>query len=797
MSITKIQLLGIGGILFSFLIVVVLAYDYSQEAIKVGETSTNVIAPIQSDLQKTNRLLSNSSNAFLRFIHRDRITNEDVREVFGRLAQLEKNLVGRMQGRTGYSLLRERPARKARAAFGDYSEEELQDSADDTAVQLKSIVVENLVEVRNAVLDATPISQTEPRLKRHIEAYSNLATSADIFFRRYTLRDRINLNAAIQPVDQAIQIFDRLPVNVLDNRDHDNHQDIDLVSKSEGSILSKIRKALTHYRATLYSLADAEDSGATGTAYIESRSAAAQALYDSQIRVAVGTRTLDEHLRALQENTLASGRRHQREFLILAVVTLCFSMAFLGFMGSTITKRIGSLVGAVKRMSAGDFELQVKEHGNDAFGQLTGGFNAMAQELRAKEEALARRIAELDDTRRHLHEANEDLERRVAERTVELRQSEDRFKQFAASSSDWLWEQDENLRFTFLSNEVQSKSGLAAAAHIGKTRREVVHRGVTEEQWRQHQADLDARRPFRDFVFERIDENGTIQHISIDGVPIFDTNNRFRGYRGTATNITERKLMEADLIVAKQEAEAASHAKSAFLANMSHELRTPLNAIIGYAELMQEEAEDRDDDVLREDLTRVRNAGNHLLSMINNVLDLSKVEAGKMDVSLDQVDLEVLIAETADTVRPLMMEKDNVFLVDNVTEIRSLITDSQKLRQALLNLLSNAAKFTRSGEVRLSVCQDDQNWLRFEVSDTGVGMTEEQLSKVLDPFTQADSSVAQKYGGTGLGLAITKKFVEILGGQFDIESELGQGSRFTISLPIHQAEASGITALTA
>lgn len=168
-----------------------------------------------------------------------------------------------------------------------------------------------------------------------------------------------------------------------------------------------------------------------------------------------------------------------------------------------------------------------------------------------------------------------------------------------------------------------------------------------------------------------------------------------------------------------------------------------------------------------------------------------------MEVSLDQVDLEVLIAETADTARPLMMKRDNVFLVDNATEIRSFITDSQKLRQALLNLLSNAAKFTRSGEVRLSVCQDGQNWLRFEVSDTGVGMTEEQMSNVFNPFTQADSSVAQKYGGTGLGLAITKKFIEILGGQFDVESALDQGSRFTISLPIRQVDAAGVTALTA
>jgi len=226
---------------------------------------------------------------------------------------------------------------------------------------------------------------------------------------------------------------------------------------------------------------------------------------------------------------------------------------------------------------------------------------------------------------------------------------------------------------------------------------------------------------------------------------------------------------------------------------MRHELRTPLNAIIGYSELLQEEAEDRKDDALFDDLNKVRNAGNHLLGLISNILDLSKVEAGKMEVEFHETKLDELLAEIDNTAQLLVTEKGNTFEVFNNATVTTFATDTQKLRQGLLNLLGNAAKFSKDGEVRLEVTQEPTGWLNFIVSDTGIGMNADQLSKILEPFTQGESSTAKKYGGTGLGLAITKNFVELLGGRLNVESEPGQGSRFTISLPIQQAEGAGTT----
>ncbi len=278
-------------------------------------------------------------------------------------------------------------------------------------------------------------------------------------------------------------------------------------------------------------------------------------------------------------------------------------------------------------------------------------------------------------------------------------------------------------------------------------------------------------------------KDGTMVDVEVLGVPVMVDGERV-GLMGLYHDITE-------LLRARQEAEAANSAKSQFLASMSHELRTPLNAIIGYSEMLQEEVTDLGHLQFGGDLEKINTAGRHLLALINNVLDLSKIEAGRMELYLEDFDVDTMLEEVVTTVRPLVDKNGNRLEVKSGGSLGRMHADLTKVRQMLLNLLSNACKFTEGGTITLDVQRgadsggDGAELLTFGVSDTGIGMTPEQMDRLFEAFSQAEASTTSKYGGSGLGLAITRRFCHMMGGDVQVKSAPEKGTTFTIRMPAH------------
>ncbi len=266
-------------------------------------------------------------------------------------------------------------------------------------------------------------------------------------------------------------------------------------------------------------------------------------------------------------------------------------------------------------------------------------------------------------------------------------------------------------------------------------------------------------------------------------------------------DVTERRRAEEEIARAIETAEAATKTKSLFLANMSHELRTPLNAILGYSEMLQEEATDQGIEGFVPDLEKIQVAGRHLLSLINDILDLSKIEAGKMDLYLETFGISQLIQEVTETAGALIKTNANTLEVRYPADLGTMYADITKMRQSLLNLLSNSAKFTKEGTITLEVSREtmeNREWIWFQVKDSGIGMSAEQLVKLFQTFTQADASTTRKFGGSGLGLALTRRFCQMMGGDVTVSSVPGEGSTFTIKIPatVRDIEATAVVSVS-
>ena len=241
--------------------------------------------------------------------------------------------------------------------------------------------------------------------------------------------------------------------------------------------------------------------------------------------------------------------------------------------------------------------------------------------------------------------------------------------------------------------------------------------------------------------------------------------------------------MQKDMQIKMEKAKSASEAKSDFLAKISHELRTPLNAIIGYSEMLMEDASDEGLEDFVEDLDKIHSSGTHLLTLINDLLDISKIEAGKMELHLENFNLKDLVSLIEATTKPLLDKNSNKFVVKIDKSIETMKSDETKLKQVLLNMISNSSKFTKKGTVSLKISEEGIDMVKFELSDTGIGMTEDQLKNVFEEFTQAETSTSKDYGGTGLGLPICKKITELMGGKIEVKSKIGEGTTFSIIVP--------------
>jgi PAS domain S-box-containing protein len=370
----------------------------------------------------------------------------------------------------------------------------------------------------------------------------------------------------------------------------------------------------------------------------------------------------------------------------------------------------------------------------------------------------------------------------VRRRYDEVEQERGRFRDFAACSSDWFWEMDESLRFSYFSQRFSEVTGVPQERLLGRTREEDGNPGAEDEDWQKHLATLHACLPFRNFIHSRTKSDGTRVWLSVSGSPVFD-GGRFRGYRGTGRDITRQRLHERQLQTAIREAERASRSKSEFLAAVSHDLRTPLNAILGFSDIIRNQYFGSVGQRYREYADDIHSSGGILLSLVEEVLDFSAIEAGKRTLDIREVNLRAVTEHCGKLLQQQATAK-GVTLATAVSGAGDVFrTDERAVRQILQNLASNSLKFTPAGGKVTIGTELLRDHVVLTVRDTGKGMTEEEIVSLVEPFTKGRDSSYITEEGWGLGLSIVRSLVQLLDGDFDIESTVGEGTLVTVTIP--------------
>ncbi len=471
--------------------------------------------------------------------------------------------------------------------------------------------------------------------------------------------------------------------------------------------------------------------------------------------------------------------------LAVAVALSLISSVLIGwfYVGRNVVARLTALSAGMRAIVSGRRDITIPTGGRDEIADMARAVEVFRDNAVALDQLLAEREQAAAQLEKVVDERTAELHRRGTELRVTLDNMAHAVVMFDSSLKLTAWNRQFSslldLPESFLNNKPNFTEFIRYLAERGE------YGAVdAESEVRRLTASVNEQ-----FIFERTRPDGRVLEIRHNPLPGGGTVIIY-------SDITERKHYEETLTAARDQAEAMSRTKSSFLANMSHELRTPLNAIIGLSEMMVSNAPRFGTEKAAEPLSRVNRAGKHLLDLINQVLDLSKIEAGKLDLNLETVKILPLVEEVVGTARGLAEQNKNRLIVECAPDIAPLLVDPLRLRQILLNLLSNACKFTKGGEVSLrvtSVSIEGRNWVDFAVADTGIGMTPEQVNKLFEEFVQADQTTARNYGGTGLGLAITRKLCRMMGGDALVTSEIDKGSTFIARLPTGSATPAAIT----